>query len=81
MGREGVEVERQAIARKHRQRIGGEALGDMMNQLVSEILSPRAEGKCRDDAYAGAGIAGDPQPFGFGRAIEFQANFIELDMR
>jgi hypothetical protein len=56
MGREGVEVERQAIARKHWQRIGDEAHGDMMNQLVSEILSPRAEGKCRDELGAGQAI-------------------------
>ncbi len=78
MSRQRVIVERQAITGKDRQTTRGQALGDVMNQLMSEVLSPRAEGEGGDQL--GGGVAGDPQPFGFNMAIKFQTNFIELDM-
>jgi len=78
MGRERIEVERQAITGEDGQTIWGQTLGDLMDQLMSEILSARAKGKGRDKLRTG--IAGDPEPFGLSRAIEFQAELIELDM-
>lgn len=79
MGGERVEIEGQAIAGKDGQTIGGQALGDVMHQLMGEFLGARAEGEGGDQF--GAGVGGDPEPFGLGRAIEFQTNFIELDVR
>ncbi len=56
MGRESVKVECQAIAGKDGQTIGGQTLGDVMDQLMSEGLRPRTEG-------VGTGIPLGSQPF------------------
>lgn len=48
MGGQRIEVERQAIAGKDRQTIGGQTLGDVMDQLLSVGLSAWAEGEGRD---------------------------------
>ncbi len=79
MGREGIEVERQAITGKHRETIGGQTLGNFVHQLMRERLGPRAKHEGWDEFCAG--ITGNPEPGGLGGAAEFQAEFIELDMR
>jgi hypothetical protein len=78
--RQGVEVEGQTIAGKHRLVAGREPLGEFMDQLVSHRLGVRAQPKCWDNAYAGAGITRHPQPGGFGHASHFEAQFVELYM-
>jgi hypothetical protein len=78
MGRERVEVEGQAITGEHRQTTWDQALGDVMNELMSELLGSRADGESGDEL--GAGVGGDPEPFGLSRAVEFQTDLIELNV-
>jgi hypothetical protein len=49
-----------------------------VDELMGELLGARAEGEGWDQF--GVGVRDDPEPFGFGRAIEFQTNFIELNV-
>jgi hypothetical protein len=78
MGRERIKVERQAIAGENGQTVLGQALGDVMDQLMGERLGAWAEGEGGDQL--GAGVARDPEPGGFGGGVELQAKFIKLDM-
>jgi hypothetical protein len=78
MGRQGIEVERQAIAGENRQTTWGQALSDVVDELMGELLGARAEGEGWDQF--GAGVGGDPKPFGLGRTIEFRTNLIELNV-
>lgn len=78
MGRQGVEVESQAITGEHRQTTWGQAFGDVVNELMGEPLGARAEGEGWNEL--GAGVGGDPEPFGFCHAVEFQTDLIELNV-
>ncbi len=78
VSRQGVEVEGQTVAEKHRPAAGREPLGEFMDQLMSHRLGARAQSKCWDKF--GAGITRHPQPRGFGQASHFEAQFVELYM-
>jgi hypothetical protein len=61
------------------QPLAPKTLRNIVDELMSEFLSAGAKGKGGDEL--GARIRGDPEPLGLGGAIEFQADFIELDTR
>ncbi len=78
VGRQRVKVERQAVTGKHRPTLWGQALSDIMDELMSEVLSARAEGEGGDQL--GAGVTGDPQPGSFGLASYLEPQLVELQM-
>ncbi len=78
MGGQGVEVEIQAIARKHGQAAGGEPLPQIMHHAVCRVLGPWPQVEHRDE-FAER-IDGHPEPEHMRPAAQPRAQFVELDV-
>jgi len=52
-----------------------------MHHMLRQRRGAWTQGKGRNDAYAGAGVAGDPEPGDLGGATQLQTEFVELDVR
>ena len=78
MGRQGIEVEVEAIAGEDREAVGCQVLPQGMDHVMGSILSARTEVEHRDQLAER--VNDDPEPQHVGAVTQPRAEFIQLEV-